>query len=416
VQDNYANPSEPTAAMTFSQYGLTGYEVQYWDGSAWATVPGGSITNNDKVWRKFTFTPLTTTKIRVLTNASVDGYSRITEVEAWTPATSAPTAQINWLVADQLGTPRMVFDKSGSLETTKRHDYAPFGEELFNGLRPNVVGYGADSTRQKFTSKERDIETGLDYFGARYYRSTQGRFTSIDPGNAGAEVDRPQSWDGYSYSINNPLRYIDPDGLRYVQRTLANGKIEYGWCGTDECYNDAIDKNSKDYAGWTTVTFDENHPFEFITTGYGDEHTSRFRLNPNGTWGYVNDLDGLGSGLPTDWNAQFAIGGAIRSLFGLSSVAAEGIFGAFARQAAQQVTAESVASQISPKIYAQLEKQLAKDGRDSIYKALNSAERALTKHQAKLPELQYKSQVETTIANVQRQIATIKQFIKDKGL
>ena len=42
----------------------------------------------------------------------------------------------------------MVFDQTGSLATTKRHDYAPFGEELFNRLRPNVVGYGAaDSTR-----------------------------------------------------------------------------------------------------------------------------------------------------------------------------------------------------------------------------------------------------------------------------
>jgi hypothetical protein len=45
----------------------------------------------------------------------------------------------------------MIFDKSGSLATTKRHDYAPFGEELFNGLRPTAMGYAtADYTRQKF--------------------------------------------------------------------------------------------------------------------------------------------------------------------------------------------------------------------------------------------------------------------------
>jgi YD repeat-containing protein len=82
-QDNWQSPSEPTEAMTFSVYGLTGYDVQYWNGSSWTTVPGGSVTANNKVWRKFTFSPITTTKIRVLTNASVDGYSRITEVEAW---------------------------------------------------------------------------------------------------------------------------------------------------------------------------------------------------------------------------------------------------------------------------------------------------------------------------------------------
>jgi RHS repeat-associated protein len=66
----------------------------------------------------------------------------------------------------------------------KRHDYLPFGEELttVNGLRSSVVGYTvADNLRQKFTRKERDVETGLDYFIHRYYSSTQGRFTSADP-------------------------------------------------------------------------------------------------------------------------------------------------------------------------------------------------------------------------------------------
>src|SRR5215472_18456695 len=70
IQDNYSSPSDPTEAMTFSLYGLTGFEVQYWTGSAWADVPGGSVSGNNKVWRKLTFTPLTTSKIRVLTNAS----------------------------------------------------------------------------------------------------------------------------------------------------------------------------------------------------------------------------------------------------------------------------------------------------------------------------------------------------------
>ena len=41
--------------MTFSQYGLTAYQVQYWNNSSWVTIPGGSISGNNKVWRKFTF-------------------------------------------------------------------------------------------------------------------------------------------------------------------------------------------------------------------------------------------------------------------------------------------------------------------------------------------------------------------------
>ncbi len=60
LQDNYSSPSDPTETMTFSLYGVTGFEVQYWNGSSWATVPSGSVTGNNKVWRKFSFTAITT--------------------------------------------------------------------------------------------------------------------------------------------------------------------------------------------------------------------------------------------------------------------------------------------------------------------------------------------------------------------
>ncbi len=211
LQDNYQSPSEPTEAMTFSLHGVTGFEVQYWSGSAWVTVTGGNISSNNKVWRKLSFSAITTSKIRVVTNASSNGWSEVTELEAWTATDSS--ANINWLVTDQLGTPRMIFDKTGSLANTKRHDYAPFGEELFNGARTTTMGYAADGVRQKFTLKERDIETGLDLFGARYYGSTQGRFTSPDPMTASARATRPQSWNRYAYCYNNPARFVDPDGM-----------------------------------------------------------------------------------------------------------------------------------------------------------------------------------------------------------
>jgi RHS repeat-associated protein len=61
--------------------------------------------------------------------------------------------------------------------------------------------------------KERDNETGLDYFGARYYASTLGRFTSADPLLASGRTSMPQSWNRYSYVLNNPLKLIDPTGL-----------------------------------------------------------------------------------------------------------------------------------------------------------------------------------------------------------
>lgn len=121
---------------------------------------------------------------------------------------------LSWLVSDQLGTPRMIFDQTGSLANMRRHDYLPFGEELLGGTagRTSQLGYVVDNVRQKFTSKERDSETGLDYFGSRYYSSPQGRFISADDFTNDARVSEPQSWNPYAYVGNNPLRFVDPTG------------------------------------------------------------------------------------------------------------------------------------------------------------------------------------------------------------
>ena len=68
--------------------------------------------------------------------------------------------------------------------------------------------------RSHFTGKERDTESGNDYFGARYYGSSMGRFMSPDPsGLMYADPTNPQSLNLYSYVLNNPLKYLDPNGL-----------------------------------------------------------------------------------------------------------------------------------------------------------------------------------------------------------
>jgi RHS repeat-associated protein len=69
----------------------------------------------------------------------------------------------------------------------------------------------------RFTGKERDSESGNDYFGARYYASTMGRFLSPDWSAKAepvpyAKLDNPQSLNLYTYALNNPLRNIDRDG------------------------------------------------------------------------------------------------------------------------------------------------------------------------------------------------------------
>ena len=83
------------------------------------------------------------------------------------------------------------------------------------------------------TGKERDAETGLDYFGARYMSAAQGRFTSPDPLLASGRSAEPQTWNRYHYAGNNPLRYVDPDGLDYYDQ---NGNR----IGTDGGTNDYV--------------------------------------------------------------------------------------------------------------------------------------------------------------------------------
>ena len=91
----------------------------------------------------------------------------------------------------------------------------------------------------KFTGKERDTESGLDYFGARYYSSVIGRFSSPDWASKPEAVpysslDNPQSLNLYSYVGNNPLRHADLDGHIYNGWSDSGGSVDNGW------YKDAV--------------------------------------------------------------------------------------------------------------------------------------------------------------------------------
>jgi RHS repeat-associated protein len=121
-----------------------------------------------------------------------------------------PPCTTCYLSYDYLGSVRMVTDQNANV--IARHDYAPFGQEIPGGVGPRTSLWGAsDNVNQRFTGKERDSESGLDYFGARYYGSALGRFTSPDDGSDQHPSD-PQSWNLYGYVRNNPLAFVDPDG------------------------------------------------------------------------------------------------------------------------------------------------------------------------------------------------------------
>ena len=115
-----------------------------------------------------------------------------------------------YYAADHLGTSRVIAQvPSGQSIATLCYDadFYPFG-----GERPPYIN--TCSQNYKFTAKERDSESNLDNFGARYHGSAIGRFTSVDPKvKSGLRMLAPQLWNMYAYAGNNPLKYYDPDGM-----------------------------------------------------------------------------------------------------------------------------------------------------------------------------------------------------------
>jgi len=131
---------------------------------------------------------------------------------------------IHYELADPLGTKRVQANALG--QTDEQCTSLPFGNDINNP--PNLAGTSCtfvanslstadDATEHHFTQKERDTETGNDYFLARYYSSALGRFTTPDWSAKVvpvpyAQMDDPQSLNLYAYVRNNPLSRRDLDG------------------------------------------------------------------------------------------------------------------------------------------------------------------------------------------------------------
>jgi RHS repeat-associated protein len=122
-------------------------------------------------------------------------------------AQDAPDANVTTATSTQL----RITDQVGSLR-----GLLDLGEHVVQSCTSFPFGDGATCSSpaaQFFTGKERDAETSLDYFGARYYNSTLGRFTSPDPGSpTPLHLLNPQRWNMYSYGLNNPFLYTDSTG------------------------------------------------------------------------------------------------------------------------------------------------------------------------------------------------------------
>jgi RHS repeat-associated protein len=112
---------------------------------------------------------------------------------------------------NNIGTSTILTNLAGSPNPSDCNALYPFGEQ------DNSICSSSATTTHKFTGKERDPESNLDNFGARYDSSAQGRFMSPDPLSATLlHVINPQHWNLYAYVVNSPLTYIDPDGRHAI--------------------------------------------------------------------------------------------------------------------------------------------------------------------------------------------------------
>ncbi|HMM79030.1 MAG TPA: RHS repeat-associated core domain-containing protein [Pyrinomonadaceae bacterium] len=132
---------------------------------------------------------------------------------------STNDAKVNYLTSDHLGSPRINTDATGAV--IARHDYHPFGEEIFTAQRTTGLNYSADSVRKQFTGYQRDEETDLDFAQARMYANHLGRFNSVDPLLSSGTLVDPISWNRYLYACDNPFLFVDPTGMYVWGKSLG---------------------------------------------------------------------------------------------------------------------------------------------------------------------------------------------------
>jgi len=179
-------------------------------------TPGGRPNLLRTVWLGYAGLFGASTNL-TLTNQADDAPALTQDVA---PPPDPPAGTTSYYHLDAIGSVRTITDQSA--QTIARYDYLPFGEPW---------SVPAVQDQQQFAGQERDQETSFDYVGARYYASQTGRFTTVDPGHINGNIFDPQSWNGYAYARDNPLKYTDPTGTDY--EVCAYGSAGYsGSCGS----------------------------------------------------------------------------------------------------------------------------------------------------------------------------------------
>jgi RHS repeat-associated protein len=183
-----------------------------------------------------------------------------------------------YYVADSLGSSRVMTTNTGTV--CYDADFTPYGgERAYTNNCPTTNAY-------KFTGKERDTESGNDYFGARYYASTMGRWLSPDWSAKVmpvpyAKLDNPQSLNLYAYVGNNPLIHIDADGHIIDDSGLKDNKDYQKW-------KTNYLKQKGAQAQWDALNNNKGLTVHMAWTKNGDSVTNGYKWNDAGQLTSVN--------------------------------------------------------------------------------------------------------------------------------
>ncbi len=149
-----------------------------------------------------------------------------------------------WYHPDHLGSSSWVTDVNG--HAVQHLEYLPWGEDFVDQRANSFNG-----VRYTFSAKEKDSETGLSYFGSRYYSSDLSIWLSVDPMS-----DKYPSLSPYVYCADNPVKLVDPNGEEYRNPPwiLLKGIAR------------VVEATSKN-ADVKTVAYSFNHPINAIRVG-----------------------------------------------------------------------------------------------------------------------------------------------------
>ena len=208
---------------------------------------------------------------------------------------------------DHLNSPRLLTDVVGN--RIAEHTYLPFGQELGAGA--------ADGEPLKFTGHERDDDPAggtnpLDYMHARYYAANLARFMAVDPVlDLLPTLSEPQRWNRYTYAIDNPIRYTDPDGRAVTIIITRNTYTDKSIISTINVTSDVKDAGS--FSGYTleTTTAGANGDKDPIPAGTYDasvrtDHDPH-RVELQDVPGFSNIQIHVGNS-PSDVQGCFAVG------------------------------------------------------------------------------------------------------------